>query len=665
MSAATSTLVAWEIALQRSWRKVVLTFLSGLSLAAVVWQVTHPEHVYDFVFQPGTISAAANKARRELLPLVAVAAVLAAMVSVRLLKRARHGALDWPIHREVLLTSLMGLPLLVTPSVEFDHPVFTALVVSLIGLAIALAARGELESVATFTDLSPRQAWLAVFIGFFVFLSVIGFISYWRYITFHAEVCDMSWEVGAVHGILNHGVPTVSVAAWLYDGKPLPQPYFNNHVPFVDYLFVPFYAIYKDARTLLWVQAGFMGAGAFGAHMIGRRWLKTQIGGVLFAWLYVLNPSVQSFCLHDVHANVLIIPALMLAVGFMEAGRAKTALAFALLAAVCREEAPLYAAGIGLYWMLGKEDRLRFRYGLGVLLTSVALVAFFSLYLMPAFGGKPRWEHFSLFFDNRHSAGSMIGALVLNPMGAAFNAMQDIKFDYLAISLVPAGGLALFGWKAGWFLIPAFFLLLSSNDPAFYCLGMNYSAPLVPGAVMMGLAGVRRFLQAPGAPVTRRAGVVAYVLATALFANYLYGNIASKSYKFEYGNSPLRRQNQRDYRDILGYIDALPPYGPAQKALWEVIRRVPEKAPVLTSWAINPQLSERDVALVFTYSSGSPPPERRVHYIVIDKLPALQTPNEQEILRLRADPRWRVIFENESGVIFEVKDKSKVVTVSG
>ena len=77
---------------------------------------------------------------------------------------------------------------------------------------------------------------------------------------------------------------------------------------------------------------------------------------------------------------------------------------------------------------------------------------------------------------------------------------------------------------------------------------------------------------------------------------------------------------------------------------------------MLTTWPINPQLANHDVALVFGYSGGNPPPEERVRYIVLDKLPAMQVVTEPDILRLRESPLWRLRYENQSGVIFERKD---------
>ncbi|HEX3854322.1 MAG TPA: hypothetical protein VHW01_25335, partial [Polyangiaceae bacterium] len=152
----------------------------------------------------------------------------------------------------------------------------------------------------------------------------------------------------------------------------------------------------------------------------------------------------------------------------------------------------------------------------------------------------------------------------------------------------------------------------------------------------------------------RRVWVVSYALSAALLSNYLYGNIASKTYKLEYGQSPFRRENERDYMDIIGYVDSLPPFGQAEKLMWEVIDRVPKDVPVLTSWAINPQFAHYDIALSYNYSGGSPPPEERVSYVIIDKLPVFQTATEADIARLRRDHRhWKVFFENPSGVVFE------------
>ena len=514
----------------------------------------------------------------------------------------------------------------------------------------------ELGKLAPPRDLTRKEATWLVAAAMVLFAGTLGFIAYWRFITFHAQVCDSSWETNSVWGIIHHGIPTISVAAWFWDGQPLPAPYFKDHVPFIDYLFAPFFAVAPSGATLAVMQAVFMATGAVGAYLIGRRWLGSRWAGVLAAWLYVLNPNVQSLCLHDVHPNVLVIPTLMLAVGLMEAKRPWAAFTFGVLAAICHEETPLYVAALGLFWMLSGEDRRRFRFGLGTCALAGGLIVLFSAVLMPHFGGQPRWDHFNLFFDDRRSSASIVGALVLNPLASALAAASDVKVDYLAMTLIPLGALTLFGWKAAWFALPALMLMVPANSAGFFCPGMNYSTPLVPVAMFMAFAGLRRLWNRPSsAPPGRRLALVVYVISTALLGNYLYGNIASKTFKLEYGFHPLRRQNQYNYRTMMGYMDALPPFGPVERDLWDVIRHVPPRVPVLTSWAINPQLANRDISLTFGYSGGTPAPENRVDTIVIDKLPASETGSEIHIDHFRKDPRWRVSYENSAGVIFERK----------
>src|SRR6185503_19967115 len=171
-------------------------------------------------------------------------------------------------------------------------------------------------------------------------------------------------------------------------------------------------------RMILWMQAMWLGAGAAGVYLCGRKWLRTRWAGVALAWIYLLNPFIQNFGLHDIHANVLAVPTLMLAMGLMEAGRLKTALGVAIFAAMSREETGLYAACLGLYWTFSSGgNRRRVRAGLVLIAVSMLLLVLVTGVLMPAFGGQPRWGHFPFFFGEPGMA-SQIEAFLRNPVGA-------------------------------------------------------------------------------------------------------------------------------------------------------------------------------------------------------------------------------------------------------
>ncbi|HEY0711651.1 MAG TPA: DUF2079 domain-containing protein, partial [Polyangia bacterium] len=547
---------------------------------------------------------------------------------------------------------------------EFANPYLAGTMTVALSAAVAFAVAKHLAAVKDRRwrawDLSRRHAWMLTFAAWGTFILVIGFLSHWRQITFHAEPYDTSWETNAVWGITRHGIPTISIGAdAFYKTQRLPAPYFDAHVPLSYYLYAPFYALWSDTRLLVWLQAVWMGAGSLGAYLIGRRWLRREWAGVVFAWVYVLNPEIQGLCLHDIHANILAIPTVVLAAGLMEAGRARWATVAAIVAAMCREETAVYSACLGLFWLFGGRDRVRVRCGLIVLVASAIVLALITQVLMPAFGGRPRWEHFHLFFRGV-GISSVIGSFALNPWGALVSATETNKIEFFWISLVPVGFLALRGLRAGWFALVSLALLVAAGNPSFFTPGMNYSAPIGLTVVMMAFMGARaQLLGLRNRTLTllsvNRVALMAYLATATLVGNWLWGNVLAKGFQFEYGQAPYRRASQYNYRGRMGSVATLPPYGQRERDLWEVIRRVPAGAPIATSWSINPQLSSRDVAVILPYMAETNPPESAPKYVVIDKLPPIMETPEKWWLRFRRDPKWRVYYENRQGVIFERK----------
>jgi hypothetical protein len=273
---------------------------------------------------------------------------------------------------------------------------------------------------------------------------------------------------------------------------------------------------------------------------------------------------------------------------------------------------------------------------------------------MPAFGGKPRWSHFSLLFDGV-GMGSVLKAVVLNPVGVVATATEEWRLEFLWLSFIPFGLLGLRGWRASWFLLLPLGLLIPAGTPTFFIMGINYSAPIMPAVVMMSSMGLRALAEkaALAGDRLKQAKLGLYLAAVALSCNWLYGNILSKSYKMEFGELPYRRMSQYDHRGRLGYNRQLPPYGPKERAIWQAIDQIPPKARVATSWSINPQLATREVSMVLPYLGERNPPGNQPEYVIIDKLPPMIRPTEAEVRRFRADPTWTLAYENEGAVVFK------------
>ena len=655
----------WEDIVAGSWRPVALTTLAWIAAVVIVWEIIRGGDVYDFIVAADNrdVRVAQDASRLMLLWMLPVGIAGALATSFIILRRVVRGQAVRPPPILWAVIAGMGLPFLAVPGVEFENFYMAGLIVIAFSTALAYALRAYLLERASTSwrrwDLSRVNAWRLTLAAWLTFILVMGFLSHWRFITFHAEPYDSSWETNAVWGITHHGIPTVSIGADpFYRRAHLPANYFDLHTPFSYYLYAPFYLVWPDARVLLWLQAIWMGAGSLGAYLIGRKWLGREWAGALLAWVYVLNPGVQNHCLHDIHANFLAIPTVVLAAGLMEAGRVRAAVLTAFVAALCREETALYSACLGLFWMFSfGGDRRRLRSGLVVVVGSAVILVLVTGVLMPASGGQPRWSHFNLFFRGA-GIGSVLGSFLLNPWGSLRAASAPDKLDLFWMSFVPAGLLALWGVRAWWFALASLALLVASGNASFFTVGVNYSAPIGIATTMISYMGARSWLLARRNRTltefsANRMAVMAYLGATAMAGNILWGNILSKTYQLEYGQPPFRRSSQYEYHGRSGSVAVLPPYGQRERDLWDAIGRVPKGVPIATSWSINPQLASRDVAVILPNLAETNPPDNHAKYVVVDKLPPIMEPAEKWWVRFRNDPAWRVYFENRAAVIFE------------
>jgi uncharacterized membrane protein len=650
----------WPEVFPLLWRPALLILLGWSFALSAIWQLKHLPLVFDLVLRPEDGSIRASQAEPRLLAarLLGLVLVLAGAHIVVILRGIRNRTFRGVPYGYWLAVASVTLPVLCLPVFEYEHAILAGCSVLVLALAISyVLARFARDRKFVLPEPSEKVAWLCVCGAFALFVAVIGFLSHRRLSAFYAHPYDYSWEMNAVAGIVRHGVPTISTGAdSYYSGQHLPATYFNLHAPLIYYAYAPFYALWKDPRTVLWLQAALMGSGAFGAYLTGRRWFNDRGLAVLSAFAYVLNPQIQGYCLHDIHANILAIPFMLLAVGFMEAKIPRIAITMALLCAICREETGIYAASVGLYWLLAKADRVRFRAGLITVVGSGIIYVLMTAVLMPAFGGQPRMgRHFDLFFDSAGPDG-FLRVLLLNPFGV-FNAMlSPVRTEYFWLSVIPMGLVACWGGRAAWFLLPALPLLLASGNPDFYSNGINYGAPITPGAIFMGMMGVRALLFSRVLRKTWRRGrklpIMLFVGISALAGNVLWGNIASKTYKLEYGAHPVR-ENEYRYHGNLGCLSKVPSFGARERGIWDVIAHVPPDAPVSTSWLLNPPLSTHDLSFVYPYLGDQNDETQRAKYVILDKLPPLIEPTDRYSEELHQDPRWTVAYENQYAVLFE------------
>ncbi len=650
---------ALELVIARAGTRSLLLAYLPLAFAVILFALRFPDD-FDTLFESAfDLSAPAlAEAKQRLLDYARLALPASALLALAHLWREWRGTSGDGAIARGLAALLLAAPLLGINMVEHRHPLLS-------GLAVLLLAFGVASTVPRLTP-KPWIAWVTqhaepvarwtVVSGYVVFVAWVGFMAHWRFITFNAAAYDMSWETNAVHTIVHHGVPMTSVGAGSYYlGEHLPVSYAALHTPWIYYLYAPFYALFQDARTLIWLQTSLMGSGAFGVYWICRRRLLSPLLAAVMGLSYLLYPHVQVYCMHDVHANILAIPLCLLGLGAMEQGYHRSALALALLTCICREETAVYGLAMGAYWATSRSSRTRVRYGFATAALSLAILLFITRFVMPKAGGIPRFSHFGMFFDDPGIA-SLLKSYVLNTWGALSVFLSSPRPEYVWLSLLPLGLFGIFGARGAIFLLIPAGLLLSSGQGTFFTIGINYSAPIVVPAFMLSIFGVRWWLaarrRAQRATAAIRFSCGSFLLTSALASSYLYGNILGKTYKLEFGGLPYRNTNQYE-AGYLGVVQRLPAFGPRERLLWEVIRKVPRGVPISTSGRINPQLSNRDVSMLYPTLGEGYPPDNQARYVVLDRFPSLYEAPEEAERKLLASGDYRVYFENPSGIILE------------
>src|SRR5690242_5439560 len=121
----------WELVLGEVWRKLGALAMAAIGAALFIWQLKHRALLFGFLLsaRDGQVRVQQRQARHELVLIAWVCLVPAMALAARELARVRRQRAAGPVHRELLVCSLAAIPPLTLPSIEVEHPYFTALLV--------------------------------------------------------------------------------------------------------------------------------------------------------------------------------------------------------------------------------------------------------------------------------------------------------------------------------------------------------------------------------------------------------------------------------------------------------------------------------------------------------------------------------------------------------
>jgi uncharacterized membrane protein len=402
-----------------------------------------------------------------------------------------------------------------------------------------------------------------------------------------------------------------------------------SHVDPILVLFAPLWLVWPSPSMLLVVQSVAIALGALPVFWLARTHLASPRAGLGFALAYLLYPATQWVTLSEFHPVALACPLLLFAFWYLDEDRLVPFAVFAILASLTKEEVPLAVAGLGAWYALARRRRAA---GAVIALAGIAAAAIAVGVVQPHFGegGDP----FAGRYDEvGGSIGGILKTAVTDPLTLVRVAFDERGLGYLVRLLLPLAFLPLGSPLALLPALPDLALNLLSSTRTQTSIHFHYTAPLIPAffaAAIFTAAKVRR-------------NVAPLLVVLMLVANFALGAIPA--WGWIPGGEDLQARSA-----LVSEHDRI-----AERAL----ELIPSDAVVSASNSLGAHLSARRRFLSFPVRADAQwiaVDERSPGYL--DRI--APGPYRIAIRRLRADPRWRVVFDDDGVLVFRRESSAGV-----
>lgn len=393
-----------------------------------------------------------------------------------------------------------------------------------------------------------------------------------------------------------------------------------SHFDPILVLFAPLWLLWPSPEALLVAQAVVIALGALPVFWLARKHLGGEHAGLGFAIAYLLFPATQWVALSEFHPVALACPLLLFAFWFLDEDRLLPFAICAALACTTKEEIPLAVAGLGVWYALARRRRAA---GIAIAVAGV-VVAAFALGVVAHYndGGDPfagRYEEVG------GSPAGILKTLVTDPLTILRAAFDLHGLAYLLVLLVPLAFLPLAAPLALLPALPDLALNLLSSTDTQTSIHFHYVAPLVPALFAAAIFAAARF-ERP---------IVKPLVALVLVSNFVLGAIPL------WGAIPGGEDLQANAALI----------SDRDRTATRALRLIPSDAVVSASNSLGAHLSGRRRFLSFPIRGDATwiaVDERSPGYL--DRF--APGPYAIAIARLRRDPGWQLVFDDDGVLVF-------------
>jgi uncharacterized membrane protein len=293
---------------------------------------------------------------------------------------------------------------------------------------------------------------------------------------------------------------------------------FGHHANVFLLLLAPFYWLGAGPIFLLVVQVVAQASGAIAVFLLARDLLRSKWAGVALGAALLLNPTYQWLTWEFFHPDAVAIGPLLFAYWAARNRRWRWFTVAAVLAVICKEDAALAMAALGVI-IVFQGDRRR-----GAIVATASTIYFFfaTRVLIPSQNG------IGPFYD------SFFGDLGKTPTEVVFNSVRhptktwnlarqhDRKtwyFNMLAPwAFAPLLDLRMLAVAAG-----AIFINIVSSFPYTRDYRFHYSAIVVAGCAVATVEAIAWISNRAKERLATQASMVSMVLVGALIASYMLG----------------------------------------------------------------------------------------------------------------------------------------------
>lgn len=400
----------------------------------------------------------------------------------------------------------------------------------------------------------------------------------------------------------------------------------SSHADFILILLAPFYLLWSDPKMLLLIQTIIVALGAFFVYKIAHKSLLGKNLSLCFAFIYLLNPSLQYANLYDFHAVVLATTFLLGAWYFLISAQYRFFYISLFLAAITKEQLWAIVALFGVYIAIVHKKRIE-----GILLMALGAVLFYFLiwYAIPAARGK---QHFAVEFYQElgSSPSGIVSSIILHPLQTLGTMLEKEQTEYLKQLFLPLGYLPLFAPIYLIFALPDFMINTLSNNRLFYQIFYHYTAIITPFIFIAAIYGVQNIMQFLPRRLTWL--LIVYLIGSAVYSAYQFGPLAFS-----------KRPN----------TDMFTKPQPKKDIINQELAKIPQSVSVAATNNLGAHLSHRQI--LYTIPIGI----EKSDYIVFLLNDAFAQPSLDAQKRmaeeLKSDNRYEIVFAKDDFLVLKRK----------